>query len=186
MDRWLAARASGRRIRPAHFELGPSVAADEARCMAWVDALEELTLLIAASGGLSCDEACDFGVAVREALVNALRHGTDPARRRVAVGFRLVDGPALLVTVRDRGPGFDPGAVPDPRMPENLSRSCGRGVFYMRQFADDVVFSFPRRGGTVTRLRKQLPPASEATPDPGLEEWLGPIPALLPGPAGRE
>jgi serine/threonine-protein kinase RsbW len=185
VDQRLAARASGRRIRPAHFELGPGEAADERHRMAWVDALEELTLLIAGAGGLSWDRACDFGVAVREALVNALKHGTDAACHRVAVGFRLVDGPALLVTVRDRGPGFDPGAVPDPRTPENLCRNSGRGVFYMRRFADAVAFSFPRRGGTVTRLRKHLPPRLAASRDPGLEEWMGPIPTGSPNPDAR-
>jgi serine/threonine-protein kinase RsbW len=161
-----------------HFELGLADGADEGRRMAWVDALEELTVLIAAAGGLSCDRACDFGLAVREALVNALKHGCD-ASRQVGVGFRLVGGPALLVTIRDCGPGFDPEAVPDPRTPENLDRGCGRGVFYMRQFADEVVFSFPRGGGTVTRLRKQLP-ARVAAADPGLVEWMGPLPRRRP------
>lgn len=181
MENWLAMRRNGpRRIPPAQFELGPGDAVDERRRMAWVDALEELTVLIAAAGGLSCDRACDFGLAVREALVNALKHGSD-ATRRVGVGFRLVGGPALLVTVRDSGPGFDPDAIPDPRTPENLPRGCGRGVFYMRQFADDVAFSFPRRGGTVTRLRKQLPTRG-AVADPGLTEWMGPFRRQRPNP----
>jgi len=176
MDHWLMLGGGGpRRIGPARFELPSNDAPDEGRCMAWVDSLEELTVLIAAAGGLGCDRACDFGLAVREALVNAIKHGAGAAWR-VGVTFRLVHGPALVVTVRDGGPGFDPGSVPDPRRPENLSRGCGRGVFYMRQFADDVAFRFPRRGGTVTRLRKELP-ARVVVADPGLTEWMGPIPA---------
>lgn len=184
MSEWLTIgrRDRPRRLGQAHFHLGPKDALDEARLVAWVDTLEELTVLIAAAGGLSCDQACDFGLAVREALVNALKHGSGGAGR-VAVGFRLVDGPALVVTIRDGGPGFDPRAVPDPRTPENLARGCGRGVFYMRQFADDVVFSFPRRGGTVTRLHKQLP-ARVAAADPGLTEWMGPIPKTGVEPSG--
>jgi len=161
--------------RLAHFELGPAEALDEPRRMAWVEAVEELVVRVAEAAGLDRNRASDFGVAVREAVVNALRHGEDPQHKRVAVGLRLSNGPALVVTVRDHGRGFDPAALPDPRSPENLSRGCGRGVFYMRQLADQVAFAFPRRGGTVTRLWKRLPPTGRGS-DPGLEEWLGPVP----------
>lgn len=174
MDRLSTRCRHPRPLRPAHFELGPREAKDESACMAWVDALEELVVRVAEAAGLDRSGACDFGVAVREAVVNAVRHAEDPLHRRVAVGFRLAGGPTLVVTVRDHGRGFDPCAVPDPRSPENLSRGSGRGVFYMHQFADQVAFAFPRRGGTVTRLSKRLPAPGLAAQDPGLEEWLGP------------
>jgi serine/threonine-protein kinase RsbW len=59
--------------------------------------------------------------------------------------------------VRDRGPGFDPRGVPDPLAPENIARNGGRGIYLMRHFADRVVYSFPRGGGTLVRLEKRLP-----------------------------
>jgi serine/threonine-protein kinase RsbW len=165
-----------RSLRPAHFELAPGQVVDDERCMAWVDALEDLAVRIVEAGGLSGDEAVDFGVAVREAVVNALRHGACSAPRRIAVSFRLAGGPALVVIVRDRGPGFDPAGVPDPCAPENLGRGSGRGVFYMRRFSDSVSFDFPARGGTVARLVRRLPSLAAAQRDPGFEEWLGPLP----------
>jgi serine/threonine-protein kinase RsbW len=58
--------------------------------------------------------------------------------------------------VRDRGPGFDPAIVPDPLAEENVGRGTGRGLFFMRRFADRVLFSFPRKGGVVVRLEKDL------------------------------
>lgn len=142
--------------RFTHFELAPEHGASEARRLAWVDRVEDLAVRIAEASGLDADGARFLGVALREALVNALTHGRG-RRDRVAVSFRLVEGPALVITVRDRGPGFDPATLPDPLLPENLPRGSGRGVFYMRRFSDEVSFAFPARGGTVARLLKRLP-----------------------------
>ena len=128
--------ASERPLRPAHFELAPAQVVDEQRCMAWVDALEDLAVRIVEAGGLAQDEAADFGVAIREAVVNALRHGTCASPRRIAVSFRLTCGPALAVTVRDRGPGFDPAAVPEDRrglresIVGRMDRHGGRAVVH--------------------------------------------------------
>jgi hypothetical protein len=46
--------------------------------------------------------------------------------------------------------------VPDPLAAGNLERGSGRGLFFMRQFADRVFFSFPRQGGAEVRLEKDL------------------------------
>jgi serine/threonine-protein kinase RsbW len=49
--------------------------------------------------------------------------------------------------VRDQGPGFDHGNLPDPTNPENIEKPHGRGVFLMRALADDVTFD--ENGATV-------------------------------------
>jgi serine/threonine-protein kinase RsbW len=90
-------------------------------------------------------------VALREAIVNALSHGRGAAN----VFIRLARKGLLVMTVRDRGPGFDPSRVPDPLAPENLAKGSGRGLFYMRHFTDRVSFSFPKCGGAVVRLEKK-------------------------------
>jgi serine/threonine-protein kinase RsbW len=122
-----------------------------------IDAIEKVAMDAATKRGLHDDEAHFLGVAIREAIVNALRHGRPKggacsASVQVCVSARG----ALVTTVRDRGPGFDPNAVPDPRAEENIGRGTGRGLFFMRRFADRVVFSFPRKGGAVVRLEKDL------------------------------
>lgn len=102
------------------------------------------------------DDALHYmSVAVREAVVNAIKHGNhmDDARR-VAIDF-LVHPRALEIKVRDEGTGFDPQSVPDPVAPENLLKSGGRGIFFMRSFMDEVSYSFPARGGTVVRMLKR-------------------------------
>ena len=55
----------------------------------------------------------------------------------------------------DQGQGFDPSTVADPLAPENLLRAYGRGIFFMRQFMDEVTHSFPVKGGTLVRMVKR-------------------------------
>ena len=47
----------------------------------------------------------------------------------------------LSVLVRDEGHGFDPTAVPDPTLPENLEQPGGRGIFLLRELMDEVDYN---------------------------------------------
>ena len=122
-----------------------------------IDAIEKVAMEAATRGGLHDDEALFLGVAIREAIVNALRHGrAKNGGCSASVQVYVSPRGALVATVRDRGPGFDPSAVPDPLADENVGRGSGRGLLIMRRFADRVLFSFPRKGGAVVRLEKDL------------------------------
>ena len=134
------------------FELRGDASDDHA-----IEAIERVAVETAAAGGVDLEEAHFLGVAIREAVVNALRHGRAKdggcsASVRVCVSSAGV----LVATVRDKGPGFDPCSVPDPLASGNVERGSGRGLFFMRRFADRVFFSFPRKGGAVVRLEKDL------------------------------
>ena len=119
--------------------------------------------------GLEEEERHWIGLAVREAVANAIKHGNagDPAKQ-VEVEVEL-EGDAVVVTVRDEGGGFDPGRVANPLAPENLLRPGGRGIFYMRSLMDDVDYRFGPEGGTEVVLRKRLPVTGEARPGKGGE-----------------
>ena len=136
----------------ARFVLGPGPARDRA-----LEHVEELAVCMGRAGGLGADDAIDVGVALREAVVNAFRHGHDPEGSPTRIGLHLTPE-SLVITVRDRGPGFDPEAVPDPCAEANVARGSGRGLYYMRCFTDRVSFVFPRRGGSVVRLAKKTRP----------------------------
>jgi serine/threonine-protein kinase RsbW len=117
------------------------------------------TVLVQCCGLVGFDEEAShyMSVAVRESVVNAIKHGNkQDESKRVHVQFTLQDR-ALEVQVKDQGQGFDPGEVPDPLAPENLLKAYGRGIFFMRQFMDEVQHSFPPRGGTVVRMLKKVP-----------------------------
>jgi serine/threonine-protein kinase RsbW len=90
----------------------------------------------------------NFRVGLTEALSNAMLYGNahDPSQS-VVVEVSIGQG-RLQAIVRDHGSGFDPRAVPDPTLPENLSRPCGRGLFLMRQLLDEVWYN--ERGNEVT------------------------------------
>ncbi|MFD5513586.1 anti-sigma factor antagonist [Streptomyces sp. NPDC127051] len=100
-------------------------------------------------------------LAVREGLVNAIRHGCagDPDLQ-VSVGLTAATGGEVTVRIQDPGPGFVPGACPDPTGPEERWRSHGRGLFLMRHLADQVQYAFPSDGGSVLTLT--FKPASSA------------------------
>ena len=97
-----------------------------------------------------------LAVAVRESVVNAMKHGNgQDESKRVQIQFTLHDQ-AIEVQVEDQGKGFAPEEIPDPLAPENLLKAYGRGIFFMRQFMDEVTYEFPSRGGTVVRMVKRL------------------------------
>jgi serine/threonine-protein kinase RsbW len=136
----------------ARFVLGPGPDGEAA-----LDHVEDLAVCMGRAGGLDPDGAVFVGVALREAVVNAFRHGCSTDGAPTRIGLHLTSD-SLVITVRDRGPGFDPASVPDPGKDENLARGKGRGIYYMRCFTDRVSFVFPRRGGSVVRLAKKTRP----------------------------
>jgi len=119
-----------------------------------LDRVEEVAVRLGRAGGLDPDGAVFVGVALREAVVNAFRHGRGPDGAPTRISLHLTPD-SLVITVRDRGPGFDPERVPDPCCGPNLTRGSGRGLYYMKRFTDRVSFVFPRRGGSVVRLAKK-------------------------------
>jgi serine/threonine-protein kinase RsbW len=115
------------------------------------------TVLTHIAGLLSFDEdaAHYMSVAVRESVVNAIKHGNRlDVAKRVTLHFTLHDS-SLEVQVEDEGKGFEVDSVPNPVADENLLKADGRGIFFMRSFMDEVHYSFPARGGTVVRMVKK-------------------------------
>jgi serine/threonine-protein kinase RsbW len=99
-------------------------------------------------------------VAVRESVINAIKHGNcSDVRKRVHVEFSSLQdggGPGLAVRVRDEGCGFDPSLLADPLAAENLLKANGRGIFLMRSFMDEMTFQRAAEGGMEVRMVKRL------------------------------
>ena len=104
---------------------------------------------------MSEDDRDAVATSVIEAATNAIQHGNrNDATKTVTVRFVTTPG-RLEVVVTDEGSGFDPSTVADPLQPENLLRERGRGLFLIRAFMDDVVYS-PSERGTVVHLVKRF------------------------------
>ncbi len=95
--------------------------------------------LIAATQ-LDPDASASVMVSTFEAVTNAIRHGNrfNPVKK-VRITF-CVEPSRIHITVADEGQGFRPDDVKDPTDPANLEREGGRGVFLIRQLADEVRF----------------------------------------------
>jgi serine/threonine-protein kinase RsbW len=59
---------------------------------------------------------------------------------------------SVTLSVEDRGKGFEPDAVPDPRDPSLLEVPGGRGLLLMRAYMHDVQHN--ERGNRVTMVYK--------------------------------
>jgi serine/threonine-protein kinase RsbW len=92
-------------------------------------------------------------LAVEEALVNAMKHGNqlDPAKRVRVVYSITAD--RFEIRIEDEGPGFNPTEVPDPTLPENWERTCGRGVHIIKSFMSDVTYH--GRGNVVSMCKQR-------------------------------
>ncbi len=112
--------------------------------------------------GLDDDALHWLGVALRESVINAVKHGNggDEAKRVYVEFTKLADGAGsgVSVRVRDEGPGFDPASVPDCRDPENLLKAGGRGILLMRSFMDEMVLRRAAEGGMEVLMVKRAQP----------------------------
>jgi serine/threonine-protein kinase RsbW len=109
--------------------------------------------------GFDDDSMHWVGVAVRESVINAIKHGNQHDQdKMVHVEFESSTEPEseIVIKVRDEGEGFDPQEIADPLAPENMLKSSGRGIFLMRSFMDDVTLRRRPEGGMEVRMVKKL------------------------------
>ena len=110
--------------------------------------------------GLVDDSVHWVSVAVRESVINAIKHGNcNDEDKRVFVEFTPLAAeptPGLAICVRDEGCGFDPTGIPDPLSPENMLKPTGRGIFLIRSFMDEMELRKRPGGGMEMMMVKRL------------------------------
>jgi len=109
-------------------------------------------------GDLAVSDQLMFGIdmAIREAVTNAVVHGNkQDEAKQVRVDIRI-QPEEIEIQVHDEGGGFNPGEVPDPTAAENIMKTSGRGIFFMRNFVDEVEWLNPPGGGTTVKMIKRF------------------------------
>ena len=138
---------------------GNTIRVDFHSSLEMLDFIQLVSDHIGQRAGLDEESLHWVGVALRESVINAIKHGNcSDVRKRVHVEFTVLQGdevPGLAIRVRDEGGGFDPSTLADPRALENLLKSTGRGILLMRSFMDEMTFMRAAEGGMEVRMVKR-------------------------------
>ncbi|MEO8129503.1 MAG: ATP-binding protein [Bryobacteraceae bacterium] len=102
-----------------------------------VDEAEKLVLGLARELGFPEDDLHDLGMAVREAMVNAVVHGNRYNLNKKVHLSVTKETDRLSVKITDEGEGFERTGLPDPLAEENLLRQSGRGLLLIQAFVDE-------------------------------------------------
>jgi serine/threonine-protein kinase RsbW len=103
-----------------------------------------------------------IGLAVIEAVANAILHGNRcDVKKKVRV--KAAQGEkGLVISVQDEGEGFDADALLDPLSPDTILKDCGRGVFLVRACMDEVAVRRKAPRGTEVKMIKHTSKAHPA------------------------
>ena len=103
-----------------------------------------------AQSGVPESKRFDIMLALSEAVTNAIRHGCSGAASDVVDIEVKITSNAVQINVHDCGQGFEPESLPDPTEGDRLFVPSGRGVFLIKNLADDVKYDFSEDGTTVS------------------------------------
>lgn len=102
--------------------------------------------------GVVNPESSNLFIALDEAFVNAVKHGNKFDANKLVKVTAEVSNTEARFTVEDEGEGFDVSSIPDPRNPENLFKTSGRGVLFIHNIMDEVTYN--ERGNRLTMVKK--------------------------------
>ncbi|MDP1608783.1 MAG: ATP-binding protein [Chlamydiales bacterium] len=83
-------------------------------------------------------------LALEEALVNIIHHAYKDKPGDIEIQILSAPSQAITIILKDQGPPFNPLTVdytpPDPSLPLEELQEGGLGVFFMRQYLDNIVY----------------------------------------------
>ncbi len=111
---------------------------------------------LAREQGFDRDSIDEIKLAVIEAVINAIEHGSN-AERIVYITFGLSRQPLqMTITISDSGAGFNPDSVREPDIREKINkheRKRGWGLKIMRSLMDEVIINSSPSGTQVTLIK---------------------------------
>jgi serine/threonine-protein kinase RsbW len=146
---------------------GNSVHLDFLSTFDMLDLVQVVSDHVGRQAGLDEEALHWVGVAVRESVINAIKHGNrNDVQKRVHVEFTPLAAetpPGIAIRVRDEGSGFDPSTLPDCCAPENVLKGSGRGIFLIRSFMDELTLQRTPEGGMEVVMVKRAMGGREAS-----------------------
>lgn len=105
-----------------------------------VEKLEKYVNDLQRWAGFGEEDQARILLTLSEAATNAIVHGNkENPNKKVTITGSLSDQ-TLTISVEDEGNGFDPSDLPNPLKEENLLNEGGRGVYLIKEYADNIAF----------------------------------------------
>ena len=79
-------------------------------------------------------------LSVSEAATNAIVHGNKLNPSKKVTIHTEANTHTLAFTIKDEGNGFNPDNIPNPLEEEHLLIPSGRGVFLIKEYADELEY----------------------------------------------
>ena len=111
--------------------------------------------VVAKHMGLDEEKSAEISMALIEATINAFEHSNSNTGN-VEIHF-VIEGDTLLITVTDKGKGFDKSKVKIPKIEEKISSDFKRGwgLQLIQELMDTVKYESSEDGTTVTMTKKK-------------------------------
>lgn len=115
--------------------------------------VENFILSFLKEAGLPDLQTGSITLSVCESVNNAICHGNkNDVDKIVDIRVQCIDK-ELIIEIEDEGNGFDIDQVPDPTETKNLKNERGRGIFIIRNLADEVEF---KNNGSLIKIKFRL------------------------------
>ena len=105
-----------------------------------LERVEDLLNELQQALGFNDDFYARLMLTVSEAATNAVVHGNDLDPSKKATIRAEASDSTLIISTTDEGNGFDNEDIPNPLDQENLLNTSGRGIFLMREYADEIEY----------------------------------------------
>lgn len=92
-------------------------------------------------------------LAIQEGIANAMRHGNLLDKHKPVKVTFIPSISTLEIRIEDEGRGVDLDTIPDPNLPENLLKPCGRGVHFMKRVMDTVAMERTASGSVLVLVK---------------------------------
>jgi len=89
-------------------------------------------------------------ISVTEAVNNAIIHGNKCSNSKKVLFNIIFENNIIKIIVQDEGLGFEPEKIADPRHPDNLFKTGGRGVFLIKELTDKSEFTSTESGTKIS------------------------------------